>query len=77
MGLHTSGPATNGTSIMAEPASPALRFAVKLVPEALLEISATTLVFEIVGGPGHVPPDMASPPVSTMVEPTVTQNGVG
>jgi hypothetical protein len=42
------------------------------VPEALLDVTANTPRLEMCGGPGHVPPDMSSPPVSTTVEPTVT-----
>ena len=76
VGLHTSGPATNGTSTVADPVPMALRLAVKLVPEAWLDFRANTRPLEMVGGPGQVPPDMSSPPVSTRVEPTVTHTVV-
>jgi hypothetical protein len=76
VGLHTSRPATNGTSTVADPGPIALRLAVKLVPEALLDVRANTRPLEMVGGPGQVPPDMSSPPVSTRVEPTVTHTVV-
>ena len=76
VGLHTSGPATNGTSTAADPVPIALMLAVKLVPLALFDARANTRLFEMVGGPGQVPPDMSSPPVSTRVEPTVTHTVV-
>lgn len=42
VGLQTSGPATNGTSTVADPAPIALRLAVKVVPLALLDARAKT-----------------------------------
>jgi hypothetical protein len=44
--------------------------AFKLLPEEWLETRLNTCLFEMSGGPGHVPPDMASPPVITTVEPS-------
>ena len=76
VGLHTSGPATNGTSTVAVPAPVARSVPVKVLPEAWLDSRANTRGSETVGGPGQVPPDMASPPVSTSAEPTVTQTAV-
>jgi hypothetical protein len=76
VGVHTSGAATNGTSTEDVPVPTARRPAVKLVPEALLDVSFNTRPSEMVGGPGQVPPDMSSPPVSTSVEPTVTHTAV-
>jgi hypothetical protein len=49
---------------------------VKLVPVGRLETRVTTLLLEMSAGPGHVPPDAALPPCSTMTEPTVAQTGV-
>jgi hypothetical protein len=76
VGLHTLGPATNGTSTMADPIPTALIAALKSAAEALVEIKANTRLSEMYGGPGHVPPDMTSPPVSMRVAPTVTQTVV-
>jgi hypothetical protein len=76
VGVHTLGPATNDTSTVVDPVPIALRSAVKLVPEALLDVRANTRPLEMVGGPGQVPPDMSSPPVSTRVEPTATHTVV-
>ena len=77
VGLQTSGPATNGTSTEADPVPIAIRLALKRAPEDLLDTTAKAALFEILGGPGHVPPDMALPPVITIVEPTFTQTGIG
>jgi hypothetical protein len=76
VGLHTSGPATNGTSTVAVPVPIALILAVKLVPLALLDPRASTRLFEMVGGPGQVPPAPSNPPESTRVEPAVTHTVV-
>jgi len=54
----------------------ALNWAVNVAPAEWLDSKDTTLLSEISGGPGHVPPDAALPPCSTMSEPTVTQTGV-
>lgn len=59
-----------------EPVAMALNWAVNVAPAEWLDSKDTTLLSEISGGPGHVPPDAALPPCSTMSEPTVTQTGV-
>ena len=48
----------------------------KVLPEAWLATRANTRRSEMVAGPGHVPPDMSLPPVSTNVDPMVTQTAV-
>ena len=57
VGLQTSGPATKGTSTVAEPTPIALRSALNTMPLAPLDISAKTRPFEMLGGPGQDPPD--------------------
>jgi hypothetical protein len=76
VGSQTSLPATKGTVTVAEPVATALSCAVNVVPLAWLDRTDTTLLSETSGGPGHVPPDPALPPCSTMTEPTVAQTGV-
>lgn len=81
MGVHGVGsqspePATNGTVTDAVPVAMALSWAVKLAPAGWLDTRVTTPLSEMSAGPGHVPPDAALPPRSTMSEPTVTQTGV-
>jgi hypothetical protein len=49
---------------------------VKVKPEAWLDSRVNTRPSEMVGGPGHRPPDMASPPVNTRIESTRTHTGV-
>lgn len=48
----------------------------KVLLEALLDSRANTRRSEMVGGPGQLPPDISFPPLSTNVEPTVTQTVV-
>jgi hypothetical protein len=76
VGSQTSSPATNGTTTAAVPALRALSVAVNVYPTEWLDTKETTLVSEILGGPGHVPADPAVPPRNTTSEPTVTQTGV-
>ncbi len=60
----------------AVPVATALSCAVRLAPAEWLDKRVTTLLPEMAGGPGHVPPDPTVPPRSTMSEPTVAQTGV-
>ena len=76
VGLHTGGPATNGTVTVAGPAPIARRLAVKLLPEPWLDVRVNVRPSEMVGGPGQVPPVPAKPPERRRVEPTVTHTGV-
>lgn len=46
----------------------ALRLACKLAPVEWLDTGLRTVLFEMLGGPGHLPPDMSLPPFITMVE---------
>jgi hypothetical protein len=54
----------------------ALRLAVKLTPEALLEMRVSAPPLEMVGGPGQVPPVPTNPPERSSVEPSVTHTAV-
>ena len=74
--MHTSGPATNGASTVAVPMPVAFSVAESVEPMTWLDTNVRTSAVEIVGGPGHVPPDIESPPVNTSVEPIFTQTGV-
>jgi len=76
VGSQLSEPATKGTVTDAVPAAMARSWAVKLAPTGRLETRVTTRLSEMAAGPGHVPPDAALPPRSTMSEPTVTQTAV-
>ena len=76
VGLHTSGPATNGASTVAVPMPVAFSVTESVDPATWFATNIRTFAVEIVGGPGHVPPDIESPPVKTSVEPIVTHTGV-
>ena len=74
--MHTFGPATNGASTVAVPIPVAFSVAESVDPAAWLDTKIRTFAVEIVGGPGHVPPDIESPPVNTSVEPILMHTGV-
>jgi len=74
--LHTLCPATNGASTVAVPTPIAFSVADSVEPATWLDTNIRTFAVESVGGPGHVPPDIESPPINMSVEPIFTHAGV-